>query len=41
MQFDQVDILGFSIGSFIAQEMRTLATCVPADPPRDDRCGGG
>jgi hypothetical protein len=28
MQFDRVDILGFSIGSFIAQEMRTLATCV-------------
>jgi hypothetical protein len=37
---DQVDILGFSIGSFIARKRRTLATCVPADPARDDRCGG-
>jgi len=24
MEFDQVDILGFSIGSFIAQEMALL-----------------
>jgi pimeloyl-ACP methyl ester carboxylesterase len=41
MDFDQVDLLGFSIGSFIAQEMADAGHVCAGRSDQEDRRRGG